>query len=128
MNVEANGRNMRATHLLAGSFALALSVDASAQSVGGSYAVSGVNINGSAYSGSAQIAPSGSSCRITWRTGSTNSSGICMLANRSFAASYRLGSDSGMAIYELHADGSLHGWWTIVGREGVGTETLTPRH
>jgi hypothetical protein len=110
--------------------ALALSMgvgSASAQTVGGSYNVHGTNPNGSTYGGTVQITPTGSSCRITWQTGSTSSSGICMLANKAFAASYILQGQQGLVVYELQSDGSLKGWWTIAGQTGVGTENLTPR-
>ena len=110
--------------------ALALSMavgSASAQTVGGSYNVQGTNPNGSTYGGTVQITPTGSSCRITWQTGSTSSSGICMLANKAFAASYILQGQQGLVVYELKSDGSLRGWWTIAGQEGVGTENLYPR-
>ena len=97
---------------------------ASAQTVGGSYNVQGTNPNGSTYGGTVQISPTGSSCRITWQTGS---SGICMLANKAFAASYILQGQQGLVVYELQPDGSLKGWWTIAGQAGVGTENLYPR-
>ncbi|MCW5772276.1 MAG: hypothetical protein KIT16_11615 [Rhodospirillaceae bacterium] len=100
---------------------------AAAQQVGGVYTVRGTNPNGSTYGGTARITPSGSACRIVWQTGSTTSSGICMLANRAFAAYYRLGRNIGLAVYELQPDGSLRGHWTIADTEGVGTEILTPR-
>jgi hypothetical protein len=100
---------------------------ASAQDVGGSYTVRGTNPNGQQYSGTAEITPSGSACRITWHTGSTSSSGICMLANKAFAASYILQGKQGLVIYELQPNGSLKGWWTIADSSGVGTEALFRR-
>jgi hypothetical protein len=112
------------------SLALLLSVAAgaaSAQSVGGSYNVQGTNPNGSTYGGTVQITPSGSSCRITWQTGQSSSSGICMLANKAFAASYILQGKQGLVVYELQSNGSLKGWWTIADQAGVGTENLFPR-
>ena len=100
---------------------------AHAQSVGGSYLVKGTNFDGSAYSGTAEIRSSGSGCTIVWQTGSTSSRGTCMLANRAFAAHYRLVDQWGLVVYELQPDGSLVGWWTVEGKTGVGTETLTPQ-
>jgi hypothetical protein len=111
-------------------FAVAMALaagSAAAQSVGGDYAVSGTNFDGSAYSGTAQITAAGSGCRITWQTGSTSSRGTCMLANKAFAAHYQLGNEWGLVVYELQPDGSLKGWWTISDKQGSGTETLTPR-
>ena len=96
-----------------------------AQKVGGAYTVEGTNPDSSKYSGTAQITPSGSTCRITWDTGSP-SKGICMLANKAFAAYYRLGNKDGLVVYELQPDGVLKGYWTITDEDGAGTETLTP--
>ena len=70
---------------------------------------------------------SSSACNITWKTGSTTSQGVCMLANKAFAAFYKLGSDYGLIVYELQPDGSLKGYWTIADRDGVGGEILTPK-
>ena len=79
---------------------------ASAQTVGGSYTVKGTNADGSSYTGTAEITPSGDTCRMVWHTGST-SRGICMLANKAFAASYKMGNTFGLVIYELQPDGVL---------------------
>ena len=49
-----------------------------------------------------------------------------MLANKAFAAYYKLGSDIGLVVYEVQPDGSLEGYWTIADKTGAGTETLTP--
>jgi hypothetical protein len=107
--------------------ALSVAAAASAQSVGGTYTVAGKNPDGSPYGGTAIIKPSGSACVIAWRTGPTTSEGICMLAGKSFAAAYKLGSDVGLVVYELLPDGALRGIWTIADKQGVGTETLTPQ-
>ena len=107
--------------------AVGISGEAWAQSVGGAYSVAGKNPDGSDYSGTAQITPSGSSCRIKWQTDGTTSEGICMLANKAFAASYKMGSEYGLVVYEVMPDGSLRGYWTVADQEGVGTELLTPR-
>jgi hypothetical protein len=98
-----------------------------AQTIGGDYVVNGTNFDGSAYSGNATITRSSdSTCRIRWQTGGTTSNGFCMLANKSFAAAYRLGNDVGLVVYELQPDGSLEGYWTIADKSGSGAEKLTP--
>jgi hypothetical protein len=115
---------MRST-ILALILAVGWCTAASAQ-VGGRYAVTGTNPDGSGYSGTAEITPSSdSTCRMVWNTGST-SRGICMLADKAFAASYRLGNSYGLVIYNLQPDGRLRGVWTIADQPGVGTEILTP--
>jgi hypothetical protein len=103
------------------------SAAATAQTVGGDYKVAGTNFDGSSYSGTATITPSSNStCRIEWKTGSTTSIGFCMLANKAFAAAYKLNDSVGLVVYELQDDGSLKGVWTIADKPGAGTETLTP--
>jgi hypothetical protein len=98
---------------------------ASAQNVGGSYTVKGTNPNGSTYSGTAEITPSGDTCRMIWHTGST-ARGICMLSHKALAATYRMGDTYGLVIYELQPDGVLKGVWTVADEKGAGTEILTP--
>jgi hypothetical protein len=107
-------------------FAGLLGSAALAQDVGGLYRVEGTNANGSAYGGTAEIIiTSPNTCRIVWEVGST-SSGICMRNSNAVAAAYELSGVVGLIIYELMADGSMEGIWTIADQEGVGTEVLTP--
>jgi len=117
---------MRRTFLGAAVLWLGLSSAAFAQNVGGRYEVRGTNLDGSPYSGTAVITrTSNSTCRIRWSTGSV-SDGICMLANNSFAAAYRMEGVFGLVVYELRRDGRLDGVWTIADRSGAGTEVLIP--
>jgi len=99
---------------------------AQAADVGGNYTVFGTNFDGSHYKGTATIKGSSSSCTIDWKTGSTSSSGICILSGTVFAAAYQLGKDVGLAVYDVHDNGVLDGVWSIEGQEGSGTEVLTP--
>jgi hypothetical protein len=102
------------------------SIGATAQTVGGKYSVSGTNLDGSPYHGTAVITrTSSSTCRIHWSTGST-SNGICMLVNKSFAAAYAMKNAYGLVVYEVRDDGTLDGVWTIADESGAGTEVLTP--
>ncbi|MBV8776847.1 MAG: hypothetical protein JO258_06585 [Alphaproteobacteria bacterium] len=118
-------KSILAISLLAG---IAAAAAAQAQSIGGRYEVHGTNFDGSPYSGTATITrSSNSTCRIRWSTGST-SEGFCMLANKSFAAAYKMGNAVGLVVYELQPDGTLEGVWTIADKSGAGTETLTPMH
>ena len=107
-------------------FALLAGSAAFAQDVGGFYRVEGKNANGSTYSGTAEIIiTSENTCRIVWEVGGT-SSGICMRNQHAFAAAYELSGAVGLIIYELLADGSMEGVWTIADQEGVGLEVLIP--
>lgn len=113
--------------LLQAALLLALASPAAAQSIGGSYTVSGTNFNGSAYEGTAEITlTSETTCVIEWITGGTTSQGICMRNDDSFAAAYVLGNKTGLVVYKVMEDGSLDGVWTIAAQEGHGTEVLTP--
>ena len=112
------------TLILGLSVAAGLAGTASAQSVGGQYVVHGTNPNGSSYKGTAEIMPRGNVCRIVWHVGS-EWRGICMVSGDAFAASYRSGDFYGLLIYQMQADGSLTGVWTV-GANSSGTETLTP--
>ncbi len=113
--------------LLAGLAALALTVPADAQAVGGRYQAQGTNFDGSPYSGEAVITLSSeTTCEIKWITGPTEASGICMRNGDSFAAGYVLNGKVGLIIYKLMDDGSMNGLWTIAGANGNGTEVLIP--
>lgn len=99
-----------------------------AQSIGGTYAVAGTNFDGSPYDGEATITlTSETTCTIHWETGGSSSDGICMRNDDAFSAGYVMDKDIGLVVYKVKEDGSLHGLWTIAGKEGNGTEVLTPK-
>jgi hypothetical protein len=100
---------------------------ASAQMIGGTYSVEGANMNGSPYTGTAEIAFTAENCEIFWTTGSTTSSGICMVGENVFVAGYELGGKVGLVIYRVLPDGVLDGSWTIAGEPGAGYEVLVPQ-
>lgn len=114
--------------IIAAALALASVGVAAAQDVGGSYAVEGTNIDGSPYTGTAEITLlSETTCSIEWTTGPTTSTGICMRNGIAFSAGYVLGDSIGLLIYEIMDDGSMQGIWTVAGQDGTGTEVLTPQ-
>ncbi|MER8866490.1 hypothetical protein NKI19_22725 [Mesorhizobium sp. M0751] len=101
---------------------------AAAQSIGGTYVVAGTNFDGSSYDGDATITlTSETTCTIHWETGGSSSDGICMRNDDAFSAGYVMGKAVGLVVYKVQEDGSLHGLWTIAGKEGNGTEVLTPK-
>jgi hypothetical protein len=101
---------------------------AHAVDIGGSYRAVGKNPDGSEYSADVEIVvTTKNTCRIVWTIGSGTSRGICMRNGNSFAASYVLGDDIGLIIYEVNNNGSMDGIWTIADTPGVGTESLIPR-
>ena len=114
--------------LAAGLILLSATAAVAEVKVGGKYSVKGTNIDGSSYSGTAEItASSRTTCRIVWKTGSSTSTGFCMRDEDTVAAAYQLGKAVGLVIYEIKANGTLEGTWTIADQSGVGTETLTPK-
>jgi len=108
---------------------IGLASAAQARDVGGNYKANGTNFDGSPYSGTASISiTSNTTCEITWVTGSTTSSGFCMRNQDAFAAGYVMGDSTiGLVIYKIMPDGTLNGIWTIAGKNGAGTEVLTPQ-
>ena len=113
--------------LLIAAFGLALATGASAQTVNaGKYTVEGKNLDGSAYSGTAEITlASETTCVIEWDTAGVKSSGACMLNGDAFAAAYMLQDELGLIVYKVMGNGILEGAWTMTGKDGSGTETLT---
>lgn len=108
--------------------ALILAGPATAQQVGGTYAVRGVNLDGSSYGGTVEITPTSDyTCDIVWTTGGATSTGICMLDEQTLAAGYELNGKVGLVIYRIHKDGTLDGTWTVAGVNAVGAEYLTPQ-
>lgn len=109
--------------------ALFLSVNlANAQDIAGSYVVAGTNLDGSPYSGEAEITlTSEYTCEIVWATNGTTSSGICMRYGNAFSAGYELNGKVGLVIYLIEENGTLNGTWTVAGLNAVGTEVLTPK-
>ena len=100
---------------------------ASAQSIGGNYTVAGTNFDGTRYDGMAEITlTSQTTCVIKWTTGGSTSEGICMRNDDAFSAAYVLGNEIGLVTYKASEDGTLNGLWTLAGKEGNGTEVLTP--
>lgn len=100
---------------------------ATAQDYSGSYLVTGTNLDGSPYAGTAEITlTSEYTCEIVWTTGGSTSTGICMRNGNAFAAGYELNGAVGLVVYEIQADGAMNGAWTIAGKNAVGTEVLTP--
>lgn len=108
-------------------FSALVNYSASAQSVGVTYSLAGKNFDGSSYTGTAQIIPNGSTCRILWHTSNSTSEGLCMLSGNTLAAFYKLGAEYGLVIYERQADGSFRGHWSVADKQGVGIELLVPQ-
>ncbi|MDP3418525.1 hypothetical protein [Falsiroseomonas sp.] len=94
----------------------------------GLYDVTGTNLDGTAYTGVAQIRTVGlASFAIRWRIGSQTVEGVGFASGRTVAVAYGLTQRPGIGIYTLNPDGSLDGEWTIVGAPANARERLVPR-
>ena len=113
--------------LLAGGLSAALGAPAQAQR-NGTYEVAGTNPDGSTYSGSLLVQQVGlASWRVRWTVGQAQIEGYGMSVGQVFSIGFVLGERPGMSIFEVAADGSMSGQWTLVGSSAIGTENLTPR-
>jgi hypothetical protein len=94
----------------------------------GIYDVTGTNLDGTPYSGIAQIRAVGlNSFAIVWRVGNALVEGAGMASGRTIAVTYGSAQRPGIGIYTLNPDGSMDGEWTIVGAPAIGRERLVPR-
>ncbi|MEJ8570225.1 hypothetical protein [Microbaculum marinum] len=98
-----------------------------AQDIGGRYRVSGTNLDGSKYTGTATVTlQSDVTCTIRWNTGGDGADGVCMRDKGVFVAGYVMGDSVGLVVYDILPDGTLTGRWTVTGQSGIGTEVLSP--
>jgi hypothetical protein len=94
----------------------------------GLYDVSGTNLDGTSYTGVAQIQQVGlASFTILWRIGNQSVEGVGFASGRTIAVAYGLSRRPGIGIYTLSADGSMEGEWTIIGAPANARERLVPR-
>jgi hypothetical protein len=92
------------------------------------YDVVGTNPNGSKYTGTATIdIISDSTFAIQWNIGGAVFKGFGMRMNDALAATYVIDGDPGLIIYKVDDSGTLNGLWSVRGRNGSGTERLTPQ-
>ncbi len=91
-----------------------------AQALTGSYVAEGRNADGSSYSGTVEIADTGSAVGMTWNVGSQNYAGQGQLDGRVLTVNWGAAAP---VIYVVMPDGSLHGTWD----NGRALEKLTRR-
>ena len=93
----------------------------------GRYEVSGTNPgNKGTYTGTAVIEKTGDTYRVVWQIGSDRYVGTGIGTPEFIAVSYRLGNESGLALYSASGAG-WKGIWTYAGGREIGTEIWT-RH
>ncbi len=106
---------------------LALTSGASSAEIGGRYKDVGTELDGSQYSGTADITiSSDTDCHIVWHTGGEDLTGICMRGPSTFAAAYTVGPGVALVRYKIEDNGTLDGVFTVTNQKGVGVDTLTP--
>ena len=88
----------------------------------GHYLVSGLNPNGSRYSGTLDVKANGDRYDFAWVTGASQFQGVGTLAGNILTVNW--GSNTTPIIYAVADDGSLHGLWA----DGHGEEIATPAH
>lgn len=94
----------------------------------GTYNVTGTGIDGTPYTGQLILAQAGlSSWRVQWLIGPTRLEGVGMTSGNTLAIAFNVGRANGMSIYNVGADGTMIGQWTMIGSEGIGTEMAVPQ-
>jgi hypothetical protein len=89
------------------------------------YDLTGTDLDGKPYRGTAELRLGAGTCRIVWRTPDPLE-GLCMIEGRQLVAYYEIDADRGLALYAADDRGVLAGVWTVSGREARGSEVLTP--
>lgn len=114
--------------LLAALLACGLALPAQAQR-SGVYNVTGVNPDGTEYTGTMMLQQVGlSSFRIVWTIGADTIEGVGMVSGLTLATAFTLGQgQTGMGIYEIKAGDVLEGVWTVISAFASGRETARPR-
>ncbi|MGF1624551.1 MAG: hypothetical protein ACFCVH_06680 [Alphaproteobacteria bacterium] len=89
----------------------------------GDYLVEGQNPDGaSGYQGMASITATGDTFQVEWNIGEQLYFGTGIAYGEVLSVGY----DGGTAYYQIGKDGVLHGLWTTIGSDRLGTEILTP--
>jgi hypothetical protein len=60
-----------------------------------------------------------------WEVGETRVQGVGVITGGVLAFGYAVNGSPGVAAYDVQADGTLRGAWSV--GAGIGTEVLTPR-
>ena len=92
------------------------------------YDATGTNPDGSKYTGTAEVTIiSDTTFSIKWTVGDAVYKGFGMRMNDALSATYTIDGEPGLVIYKVGANGAFDGLWAIRGKNGNGTERLTPR-
>ena len=90
------------------------------------YDVAGINPDGSKYTGTLSVKLlSDTTFAVNWNIDGTIYKGFGMRRGDVLSATYTIDGDPGLVMYQVDGNG-LDGSWAIRGKDGVGTEHLTP--
>ncbi len=100
---------------------------ADATDIAGVYRCDGVNPSGKSYRGMVEIVRVHDTFQLRWTfpQGTDAALGIGILTNGVLAVSYYGGATAGVVVYKIAAGQPLVGEWTVLGSDGIFTETLT---
>jgi hypothetical protein len=98
------------------------------EGLGGAYRVEGREPSGQTYSGRVLVVRRGDVYHIAWKLGDTQSIGTGLVDGNVLAVIWviRGAPIPGVAVYEIAADGSLAGRYTMLGADVVGEERWVP--
>lgn len=124
--LSALARATFASVLLLGVSAWPASADPESLTLAHTYNATGTNPDGSAYKGAVSIdILSSTTFGIKWTIGGSTYEGFGMRRNDALAATYMIDGVPGLVIYQVQGNG-LDGLWSVKGKDGSGTEHLTP--
>jgi hypothetical protein len=108
--------------------AVAGSAKAATLTLASTYDATGTNPDGSKYTGTAAVTIiSDTTFSIKWTIGDAVYKGFGMRMNDALSATYMIDGEPGLVIYKVGSGGTLDGLWAIRGKDGNGTEVLTPQ-
>jgi hypothetical protein len=109
--------------------AIATAAHAEVLTLASVYDASGTNPDGTKYTGTAAVTIiSDTTFSIQWTIGGSLYTGFGMRMNDALSATYMINGQPGLVIYKVDGNGTLNGLWAVRGRNGSGTERLTPRN
>jgi hypothetical protein len=109
--------------------AIAMPAYAATLTLAPSYDAVGTNPDGSKYTGTADVTIiSDTTFTIQWTIGGAVYNGFGMRMNDALSATYTIDGEPGLIIYKVDGNGTLNGLWAIRGKDGNGTERLTPHN
>jgi hypothetical protein len=97
---------------------------AGGKALNGTYAITGTNAgNNSPYKGTLTIQKTGTTYKLTWKTGGTSYNGVGILDGNTLAVGWGFGNAFGVVGYYINGN-AAQGIWAMGGGQATGTENL----